>query len=256
MTEKTFKAGEFVFEIGDEPDFAYLIKEGAVEVLIQGGNGLDVFAEMGPGEVFGEMALVIDKPRPATIRARTDVVVEVYDEPAFEQNVLENPERLRRYLGTLFERLRTASFGNAGLGSETQPPFSVQATGPAANAKEAACIVMEALNEIPGSDNRIEIPCAELPFNIGRASDSLLLVRNDFTIFDQKPYKVSRGHCVIERLADKFAVRDRLSATGTILNGEVLGEHGQRQGAFLKPGPNELILGPPDSLYRFTLTVQ
>lgn len=244
-----------VFRAGDEPDFAYRIQDGCVEVVVEGPEGPRVLTEMGEGEIFGEMALIIDKPRPASIRARTPVTVEVLDEETFESQILDNHEQLCGYLGRLFERLRTTSFAQSGMSGGTMEAIEDSGAKAAADIGQAENLVLEAVNEIPGSTNRVEIPLDALPFNMGRQTGTRLLVQNQFTIFDRKPYRVSRGHCVIERLEGKIAVRDRCSTTGTIVNGEVLGEHGQRSGAFLHEGENELILGPPDSDFRFRLIV-
>jgi CRP-like cAMP-binding protein len=66
FTIKRYDAGEIVFREGDEGDCAYFIRKGAVEVVADKDG--TVIATRGPGEYFGEMALISNAPRSATIR--------------------------------------------------------------------------------------------------------------------------------------------------------------------------------------------
>jgi CRP-like cAMP-binding protein len=62
-------AGGTVFARGDEGDRFYAIAAGHVAVDVEGGDT----RELGPGEFFGEIALLRDVPRTATVRALDDV---------------------------------------------------------------------------------------------------------------------------------------------------------------------------------------
>jgi len=74
LTEKRFPKGEFVFRQGDVGDRVYVVKEGEVEAVRADAEGkLVVVSRVGPGEFFGEMALLTDAPRNASVRAATDV---------------------------------------------------------------------------------------------------------------------------------------------------------------------------------------
>jgi len=68
----TLAAGETLFSEGDPGDFAYVIEQGLLEV-IKDSRGRDVLlAVTEPGAVIGEMALLENMPRMASVRARTD----------------------------------------------------------------------------------------------------------------------------------------------------------------------------------------
>ncbi len=65
-------AGEVLFEEGSVGDMAYIIESGEVEIIKLSQKREILLAKRGPGEVFGEIALLFDSPRTATVRARTD----------------------------------------------------------------------------------------------------------------------------------------------------------------------------------------
>jgi uncharacterized integral membrane protein len=69
-----FASGEIIFRQGDEGDFVYSIIDGQVEIVREEPEGKEqVIRRMGPGEYFGEMALIRHSPRTATVRALTAV---------------------------------------------------------------------------------------------------------------------------------------------------------------------------------------
>jgi putative nucleotidyltransferase with HDIG domain len=65
----TFRKGEDIVEEGEIGDSFYLIKEGRVRVLKRTEDSELVLSELGQAEGFGEMSLIIDQPRSATVRA-------------------------------------------------------------------------------------------------------------------------------------------------------------------------------------------
>jgi NADH:ubiquinone reductase (H+-translocating) len=70
-TQAHYEAGETVFEEGDAGDSLLMILTGQVEVLKRVGSELQQIRTLGPGEYFGEMALLGRRPRSATTRALT-----------------------------------------------------------------------------------------------------------------------------------------------------------------------------------------
>ena len=67
-----FESGEIIFHEGDVGDYLYIIADGQVEVLKEDDNKkLQPICTLGKGEYFGEMALLNEKMRSATVRAKS-----------------------------------------------------------------------------------------------------------------------------------------------------------------------------------------
>ena len=74
--ERTFAADQEIFKEGDAGDGLYVLKAGLVEISVRAGQtGRYVFTKIGPGDIFGEMAVIEDKPRSAGATARKGSVV-------------------------------------------------------------------------------------------------------------------------------------------------------------------------------------
>ena len=81
LSEEHFGPGEFVFRQGDHGDRVYLVVTGDLEVIREENGREEVLAKLRAGECFGEMALLNDAPRSASIRALSEVdVLSVYRE--------------------------------------------------------------------------------------------------------------------------------------------------------------------------------
>jgi hypothetical protein len=72
---EVFEPGEVIFSQGDLSDCAYFIQSGEVEVLHRENGRETILATLKDGEYFGEMALLSNAPRNATVRARSTTVV-------------------------------------------------------------------------------------------------------------------------------------------------------------------------------------
>jgi len=89
---------------GNEGVGFLVIQEGQAEVTTADGR----HRTLGPGEYFGEMALLDHQGRSADITAKTDLVVAAVTEWGFKAFLAENPEIAYRLLQTLSRRLREA----------------------------------------------------------------------------------------------------------------------------------------------------
>ncbi len=103
-----FAAGQPVFNAGDPGDRYYVIREGTAEVRLANGTPL---RRIGPGDGFGELALLLGKPRTATIVGITDLVVQALGRADFVALVRASGETVGQF------RTRTAHYVGPGLGS-------------------------------------------------------------------------------------------------------------------------------------------
>jgi serine/threonine-protein kinase len=75
LPRKVFPPGAVIIREGDLGDAAYMIVTGRCRVSRAVGDGQEPLAVMGAGDVFGEMALLLDEPRAATVEAIDQVTV-------------------------------------------------------------------------------------------------------------------------------------------------------------------------------------
>jgi ABC-type multidrug transport system fused ATPase/permease subunit len=70
-----YRAGEVLMRQGEAGDNASVIMDGTAEIVVERDGVEQVLAERGPGDLIGELALLCDAPRSATVRAKTPVEV-------------------------------------------------------------------------------------------------------------------------------------------------------------------------------------
>ena len=97
--------GDTIFTAGDPGETLYVVQQGEVEILA----GDELLDTLGPGEIFGEMALIDHEPRSASARAKTDCLLVELDEQRFLFSVQNNPLFALEVLRTLARRLRAKS---------------------------------------------------------------------------------------------------------------------------------------------------
>ncbi len=104
-----YTAGTEIFREGDPGDGVYIVQNGLVEIsALVSGETRRVFSQLGPGEIFGEMAVIEQQPRSATAMAAQDTGVYfipreemlqlLYRSPTLSFNVLQEiSHRLREF---------------------------------------------------------------------------------------------------------------------------------------------------------------
>ena len=91
FTHWHFKKGETIIRQGEPGTTFHLMAKGRVGVYKAKMLGKKLIAEIGPGEFFGEIALIEHVPRTATIMATEDGEMFTLTRESFEQVLLANP---------------------------------------------------------------------------------------------------------------------------------------------------------------------
>ena len=103
MERRRFTEGSVIVKQGEEGDSFYVIRSGTVQILVERESRPSIpVAVLGANEGFGEMALLADQPRSATVLAQGNVEVWRLPKRAFETLLSENLS-----LGLYFSRIMT-----------------------------------------------------------------------------------------------------------------------------------------------------
>jgi CRP-like cAMP-binding protein len=259
IESRSYAAHEIIVQEGEDSDEAFLVRSGSVEVLKRTATGdIARIAVLDAGEIFGEMGLILDRPRSASVRAQTDVILDVVD-PACFTSLFEGEvgQKLRPIIQLLCERLRVADARRAELESRCgdgterlDEPFEALSVYMFPNT-EPARLAMQ------GKD-RVEID--KYPFRVGRFDrESLgnLFHLNDLFLTDHEPYQVSPSHFAIFRSHNSCCIQDRGSRCGCRVNGtQVGGEPGAVSRVALKQGRNLVEIGAPPTELSYTIMVE
>jgi diguanylate cyclase len=103
---KSFAAGEEIFRIGDHGRNAYMIERGEVQISnVQDGQEV-VIATLGAGEIFGEMSMIDEAPRSATVRASVDTDVIVIQRARYMGNLRSDNPMMNLIIRVILNRFR------------------------------------------------------------------------------------------------------------------------------------------------------
>ena len=93
LTVQDWKQGAVVMKEGDEGKYAIVVTRGALSVARHNERGEETkLAVLGPGAIVGEMSLVTDAPRAATVKADEPTVVLLVERDALEKIATANPQ--------------------------------------------------------------------------------------------------------------------------------------------------------------------
>ena len=263
MKTEIFPAGVQLFAQGDYSEEAYRIIEGSVEISVNEGDAKVVLATLGAGEVFGEMGMIEHMPRSGSARALTNLTVEVLSEEDFNESLVGGSDIWVPYLTTIFERLRVAN-ERLRIAEEQLEALNASTSGVkttrAVAVQSSDSLILEPDSEETRSQSALRKQALKsFPFALGRRADLAACVdvfsKSHLLIGDRMPFRVSRSHCVIERVKGAYYIQDRGSKLGSVVNGVSIGGGAKETRVQLRPEENTLVLGPANSTIGFILTV-
>ncbi len=109
MNVVSFKKGEYIIKEGDFDTWACIINSGKVEVSTLIDSKKKVLATLGAKQIFGEMGLIDDHQRSATVIAIEDTEVQVISRDSFKSLFFKDPKVILPIVKALFDRLRESS---------------------------------------------------------------------------------------------------------------------------------------------------
>lgn len=101
----TFNAGDSLFKQGDDGDALYVIIEGEADVLVDTPGGQITVATMGKHDFVGDIAVLCDVPRTATVTATSELTTMRITKDLFFQLVCQFPQIAVEIMRELAHRL-------------------------------------------------------------------------------------------------------------------------------------------------------
>jgi CRP/FNR family transcriptional regulator, cyclic AMP receptor protein len=101
-----FDSGQVVFEAGNPSDCAYLVEDGSFEVSKICNGKRTVLGTLKANDIFGEMGIIDNQPRSATITALEKSKVSLITQECFYSLEKTNPHALMPLLRVLSARIR------------------------------------------------------------------------------------------------------------------------------------------------------
>ncbi|MGH7834251.1 MAG: cyclic nucleotide-binding domain-containing protein [Candidatus Binatia bacterium] len=253
-----YQAGQVIIRENDFGETAYIIEQGQVEVSKELDGQSVHLAYLGAGETFGEMSMIDEKPRSATVTAVAETVVSEILRDDFLNTFETNRKIALTLLKVLFERLREANSTILQLRKvsaqhepvPSEPLAVVPPRGQLTIALEGA--TPRAAAALPTTPFQI----TQFPFRIGRESTDPL-VYNDLMIPDSVPLQISRHHLAFIVDEGRVGVVDRGSSLGSWVNGQRLGGPSGLSGPMFFTGSEGLVvLGNRDSPFRYRISLR
>lgn len=106
---RRYSDGDVIFEEGDTGHYLYIVVSGRVRIKKEGDLFATVLAECGPGDMFGELSMIDNRPHSASAVAEGETELAVYDRETFVRALKEDPDFALRMIESLAGRLRSTT---------------------------------------------------------------------------------------------------------------------------------------------------
>jgi CRP-like cAMP-binding protein len=104
----TFKEGQSLFDQGDPGDAAFIIVDGAADVIVTNGSPM-VVAKVAKNDIVGEIAILCDVPRTATVMATSELTTLKITKDIFFRMITDFPEMGVEVMRVLAHRLENTT---------------------------------------------------------------------------------------------------------------------------------------------------
>jgi CRP-like cAMP-binding protein len=257
ITLSRYEAGEVIVRENDFGETAYIIGEGRVEVSKELDGRNVHLAYLGAGETFGEMSMIDEKPRSATVTAVAETVVSEIRRDDFFNSFQTDPKVALTLLKVLFERLREADAMILEL-QKADPQQELVSKEPLAVIPHRAKLTITLEGVTPRAAAALPVTpfqITQFPFRVGRQSPDPL-VYNDLMLPDSVPLQISRHHLAFIAHEGRVGVVDRGSSLGSWVDGQRIGGPSRLSGpVFFTGSEGILVLGNRDSPFRYRVSL-
>jgi CRP-like cAMP-binding protein len=120
MEPVLLQKGELLFRDGDSGELLYVVSRGELSVIKEVDGESRELARLPAGTFVGELSMLNGEPRSATVVARTDCLLRVYDRSSFEDLLHSNPSVAIRLVYELASRLQRSNDMLAQLRSQLE----------------------------------------------------------------------------------------------------------------------------------------
>jgi CRP-like cAMP-binding protein len=161
LAARSFPPGAVVFGGGQQTSGVWIVRDGRIELSVGSGRRRAVIQLLRPGDVDGDIQLLLDMPPPYTARALSGVTCLFLTRQAFEELLATRPANARRWLSSVAQRLAASQARILAL------------LGGSLTSQAARLLAEEAV------DGRVELPQRTLAAMLGVARPSLNKVLKD-----------------------------------------------------------------------------